>query len=32
MLKKGRNEIIVFDSDGKGGDSVEFCDKPNLGK
>ena len=32
MLKKGRNEIIVFDSDGKGGDSVELFDKPNLGK
>lgn len=30
MLKKGKNEIIVFDSDGKGGDEVEFLDKPDL--
>ncbi len=32
VLKKGRNEIIVFESDGiKGEPQAEFCDKPILG-
>ena len=33
ILKKGENEIIVFESDGiKGEPVVEFCDKPVLDK
>ena len=32
VLKKGENEIIVFESDGlKGTPEIEFCDKPDLG-
>ncbi|MBE6716324.1 MAG: beta-galactosidase [Ruminococcaceae bacterium] len=32
VLKNGRNEIIVFESDGiKGKAEAEFCDKPILG-
>lgn len=32
LLKKGKNEIIVFESDGiKGEPEIEFCDKPILG-
>lgn len=32
LLKKGENEIVVFESDGvKGECVVEFCDKPDLG-
>lgn len=32
LLKKGENEIIVFESDGlKGEPIVEFCDKAELG-
>ncbi len=32
ILKKGKNEIIVFESDGiKGKAEVEFTDKPDLG-
>lgn len=32
LLKKGENEIIVFESDGlKGEPIVEFCDKSQLG-
>lgn len=32
LLKQGKNEIIVFESDGiKGETEVEFCDKPELG-
>jgi hypothetical protein len=28
MLKKGRNEIIVFESDGRNTNTIEFVDKP----
>ena len=31
LLKKGENEIIVFESDKTTADFVEFCDKPILG-
>ncbi|MBQ4267104.1 MAG: beta-galactosidase, partial [Clostridia bacterium] len=32
LLKKGENEIVVFESDGiKGEAEVEFCDTPVLG-
>ena len=31
VLKKGENEIIVFESDKTTADFVEFCDKPKLG-
>ena len=32
LLKKGENDITVFESDGlKGEPVVEFCDKPILG-
>ena len=32
LLKKGENEIVVFESDGIKGDAeVEFCDTPVLG-
>ena len=32
LLKKGKNEIIVFDSDGiKSTPEIEFTDKPDLG-
>lgn len=32
LLKKGKNEIVIFESDGlKGRAEVEFCDKPCLG-
>ncbi len=32
ILKNGKNEIIVFESDGlKGEPEIEFCDKPILG-
>ncbi len=32
LLKQGKNEIVVFESDGiKGKAEVEFCDKPELG-
>ncbi len=32
LLKKGKNEIIIFESDGiKGEPEVEFCDTPVLG-
>ena len=33
VLKNGKNEIVVFESDGlKGTPEVEFVDKPELGK
>ena len=31
VLKKGENEITVFESDNASADFVEFCDKPILG-
>ena len=32
ILKRGKNEIVVFESDGlKGEPTVEFVDKPDLG-
>ncbi len=32
ILKTGKNEIVIFESDGiKGEPEVEFCDKPVLG-
>lgn len=31
FLKKGRNEIIVFDLDGKSGQQVSFSSQPSLG-
>ena len=31
MLKKGRNEIVVFESDGTSATEIEFFDKPDLG-
>jgi beta-galactosidase len=31
MLKTGRNEIVVFESDGTDTLAVEFFDKPDLG-
>ena len=32
LLRKGANEILVFESDGlKGAPEVEFCDAPELG-
>ncbi len=32
ILKKGENEIIIFESDGIKGDAeIEFCDSPELG-
>lgn len=33
LLKKGKNEIVVFEGDGLTGDpTVEFCDTPILDK
>ncbi len=31
MLKKGENEIIVFETDGSKSNVIEFTDKPDLG-
>ncbi len=31
LLKSGKNEIIVFESDGKVGESITFFDQPDLG-
>jgi hypothetical protein len=31
MLKSGKNEIVVFESDGTDTLAVEFFDKPDLG-
>lgn len=31
MLKKGRNEIIVFETDSVQDETIEFTDKPELG-
>ena len=31
VLRKGNNEIIVFDSHGLNASVVEFFDKPDLG-
>ena len=31
ILKEGRNEIIVFESDGATSKTVEFFDHPDLG-
>ena len=32
MLKEGKNEIIVFESDGTSTTTIEFFDEPDLGK
>ena len=32
MLKEGKNEIIVFESDGTESKAVEFFAEPDLGK
>jgi hypothetical protein len=32
MLKEGKNEIVVFESDGTSSATVEFFDEPDLGK
>ena len=31
MLKSGKNEIVVFESDGTSANEVELFDKPDLG-
>jgi beta-galactosidase len=31
-LKKGANEVVVFDVEGKAGETVEGLAKPNLGQ
>lgn len=31
FLKEGKNEIILFETDGKAVDSIELCDTPDLG-
>lgn len=31
LLKKGRNEIIIFETDGKASGEILLCDKPDLG-
>ena len=32
LIKKGENEVIIFESDGlKGKPEIEFTDKPELG-
>lgn len=31
MLKKGENEIVVFETDGSKSNVIEFTDKPDLG-
>ena len=31
ILKKGKNEIVVFESDGFANPEIEFVDKPDLG-
>lgn len=31
LLKKGKNEIILFESDGKAGDTIRLTDTPDLG-
>jgi beta-galactosidase len=31
LLKKGRNEIIVFETEGKAKDYILLSDKPDLG-
>lgn len=32
LLKLGKNEIVVFETEGKAGNSIELTDKPELGK
>ena len=32
MLKEGKNEIIVFESDGTSTATIEFFAEPDLGK
>jgi len=32
MLREGKNEIIVFESDGTLSDTIEFTDEPDLGR
>jgi beta-galactosidase len=31
LLKKGQNEIILFETDGKAGDSISLQDEPDIG-
>ncbi len=31
FLKKGENEIIIFETDGKAAEEIEFCDEADLG-
>lgn len=31
LLKKGSNEIILFETDGKAAESITFCAEPDLG-
>ncbi|MCR5426415.1 MAG: beta-galactosidase [Lachnospiraceae bacterium] len=31
VLKKGKNEIIIFETEGRGKDTIVFEDRPNLG-
>ena len=31
ILKKGENEIIIFETEGKAADTVTLCDEPDLG-
>ena len=31
FLKKGENEIIIFETDGKAAEEIELCNEPDLG-
>lgn len=31
LLKQGKNEIIVFETEGKSTETVSFCDRPDIG-
>ena len=32
LLKNGKNEIIIFETEGKAADHITFCDEPGLSK
>lgn len=31
LLKQGKNEIIVFETEGKSTETISFCDRPDIG-